>query len=119
MSLGQGRMTGVMTENMSLIRQNDLDLWHVGTKSQQKELKEIPLLCLTSMKETDGGNQSNNGRLTLAGFSILIQLETRRTPAVEASNGVTAESLTPSICLLTFIHIWGERKDKIHLIVQA
>lgn len=54
MSLGQGRMPGVMTENMSLIRQNDLDLWHVGTKSQQKELKEIPLLCLTSMKETDG-----------------------------------------------------------------
>lgn len=55
-------------------------------------------------------NLSNDGRLTLTGFPILVQLESRRAPAVEASNGVTAESLTPSVCLLAFIHIWQERR---------
>lgn len=39
-------------------------------------------------------------------FPIFIQFQSRRTPAVETSNGVTAESLTASIGLLTFIHIW-------------
>ncbi|KAA8593296.1 hypothetical protein FQN60_009412 [Etheostoma spectabile] len=36
----------------------------------------------------------------------------RRTPAVETSNGVTAEGLTASIGLLTFIKIWGETRTK-------
>lgn len=43
--------------------------------------------------------------LTLTGFAIFIQFQSRRTPAVETSNGVTAERLTASIGLLTFIHI--------------
>lgn len=38
-------------------------------------------------------------------FSIFVQFLSRRTPAVETSNGVTAESFTASIGLLTFIHI--------------
>lgn len=56
--------------------------------------------------------------LTLTGFAIFIQFLSGRTPAVEASNGVTAESLTASISLLTFIHIWqGEIRTK--LILQS
>lgn len=51
-------------------------------------------------------------------FAIFIQFQSRRTPAVETSNGVAAESLTASIGLLTFIHIWwGETGTE--LILQS
>lgn len=38
-------------------------------------------------------------------FALFIQFLSRRTPAVETSNGVTAESLTAAIGLLAFINI--------------
>lgn len=46
-----------------------------------------------------------SGGLTFTGFAIFIQLQTRRTPAVETSDGVTAESLAASVGLLTFVHV--------------
>lgn len=72
-----------------------------------KKLKTF--LCCVSQewKRLPG---KSNGRLTLTGFSIFVQLESRRTPAVEASNGVTAESLATPVRLLAFIHIWGQRR---------
>lgn len=51
----QGRISGDW--KLSLIGQNDLDLWHASTKSQRslsEKVEDIPLLRLTGMKETAG-----------------------------------------------------------------
>lgn len=68
-----------------------------------KKLKTF--FCCVSQEWKRLPGKPNNGRLTLTGFSIFVELESRRTPAVEASNGVTAESLAPPVRLLALIHI--------------
>lgn len=42
---------------------------------------------------------------TLTGFSVFVELQSRRTAAVEASDGVAAESLAASVGLLALVHI--------------
>lgn len=79
----------------------DLETWQI-ISSQSEILYQvlvfsIILLILILYKYNRG--------LTFTGFPILIQFLPRRTPAVEASNDVTAQSLTSPIGLLTFIHI--------------
>lgn len=43
--------------------------------------------------------------LTLAGLAVLSELLTCGTLAVEAADGVTAQSFTPSIGLFTLVYI--------------
>lgn len=63
-------------------------------------------ICVESTCDTNERERGKNmARLTLTCFSVLVQLESRRAPAVEASDGVTAESLAPSVCLLALVHI--------------
>lgn len=62
-------------------------------------------IILIIYKQVPHPNKESGG-LTFTGFAVFIQLQTRRTPAVETSDGVTAESLAASVGLLTFIHIW-------------
>lgn len=50
-------------------------------------------------------DETQSKGLTLTGFAIFIQFLSRWTSAVEASNGVTAETLAAPVGLLTFIHV--------------
>lgn len=75
------------------------------TEKAVQDYDPVSSIILIIHKQAPHPNKESGG-LTFTGFAILIQLQTRRTPAVETSDGVAAESLAASVGLLTLVHIW-------------
>lgn len=70
LNMSHGRTSGVMTENMSLIRQNDLDLWHASTQSQQKTSFAVSHKHERDWEETEATTEDSPWHVFPSSFSL-------------------------------------------------